>query len=1030
MLQALVSFSIRFRGVVIALACLVLGYGIYITLHSKYDVYPEFAPPRVVIQTEAPGLAPEQVEALVTRPVENAVNGVPGLDTLRSQSIQGLSIVSLAFQDKVDIYHARQMVSERLSEAAADLPMGVKPPGMAPLTGSTSLVLIAGLTSKRRSPMELRTFADWVLRPRLLGVPGVARVTVFGGGTRQFQIEVEPAKLAQYALSIDEVLAAAKNATGLRGSGFVETANQRLILRSLGQSLNPSQIGNAIVRSDRGAVVRLHDLAKVAEAAAPAIGGASVNTSPGVLIEVSSQYRENTVEVTRSVERELAAMKPAIAAAGIDLNPALFRPADFISTAVRNLSASLLIGGALVAIVLFLFLFNIRIAFISLTAIPLSLLIAIGILYYLGESLNTLTLGGLAIAIGEVVDDAIIDVENIHRRLLQNRSRLDFRSIFRVVRAASLEVRSAVVYATFVVAVVFIPVFALSGVQGRLFRPLALTYVIAILSSLVVALTVTPALCVLLLPKNIEFETELRSIAWLKSRYLHLLSFTVEKRGLLVASAAILGLAAAVALPFFGGGFLPDLHEGHFIAHAVSLPGTSLAETERVGRRISAELLKNPEIVSVAQQIGRAELADDTYGVNYSEFHIKLKPEVGTDAEDKIRKTLTLFPGLSFSMKPFLSERMEEVLSGATGQVVIKVFGNELGVLDQAARDVSSVLSTVRGAADIQIASPPGVPEVAIRLRPERLAQFGFQPVAVLEAVQTAYQGTTVSQVYEGNRITDVTVILDPETRTDPGAIGSLLLQNRDGLQIKLQWLADVFLTTGRSMIAHEGASRVQTVTCNVRGRDLTSFISAAERTVSQKVTFPAGTYALFGGTAEARATAQREILLYSVIAGAGVVLLLYIVFGNLRNLGLTLANLPFALVGGVLAAFLTSGYITVGSLVGFVTLFGITTRNSIMMISHFEHLVRKEGMVWGRDAAFRGAAERLVPILMTAIVTALGLLPLAIGSGAPGREIEGPMAIVILGGLITSTVLNLLLLPTLALRYGKFESGERAGLR
>lgn len=1025
MLQALVSFSIRFRGVVIALACLVLGYGVYITLESRYDVYPEFAPPLVMIQTEAPGLAPEQVEALVTRPVENAVNGVPGLDALRSQSTQGLSLVTITFQDKVDVYRARQMVSERLSEAAARLPIGVEPPRMAPLTGSTSLVLVVGLTSQHRTQMELRTFADWVLRPRLLGVPGVARVTVFGGDVREFQIQVQPAKLAQYSLSISEVLAAARNATGLRGAGFVETANQRLILHSLGQSLNSAQIGNGIVRESQGAIVRLRDIARVEEAAAPAIGGASVNTLPGVLVEVSSQYRASTVDVTRAVEKELTAMKPAIAAAGIDMNPAMFRPADFINTAIRSLSTALLMGGALVAVVLFLFLFNFRIAFISLTAIPLSLLIAIIILYYLGESLNTLTLGGLAIAIGEVVDDAIIDVENIHRRLMQNQRGFSFRALFRVIRAASLEVRSAVVYATFVVAVVFIPVFALSGVQGRLFRPLALTYVIAILSSLVVALTVTPALCMLLLPKNIESEVEPRSITWLKSRYLRLLSFTFDRRAPLVSSALILCLAAAITLPFFGGGFLPDLHEGHFIVHAVSLPGTSLGETERVGRKLSAELLKNPEIASVAQQIGRAELADDTSGVNYSEFHVKLKPQVGSDAEERIRKTLALFPGLSFSMKPFLSERMEEVLSGATGQVVVKVFGTDLDILDQKARDVSAVLSGVKGAADVEIASPPGLPEIAIRLRPERLAQFGFQPVAVLAAIQTAYQGTPVSQMYEGNRITDVAVILDPRSRADPGEIGSLRLQNGDGLQVELQALADIFLTNGRSMIAHDGASRVQTVTCNVRGRDLTSFVSDAERTVARQVTFPAGTYALFGGTAEARATAQREILLYAVVAAAGIILLLYIVFGNLRNLGLTLVNLPFALVGGVLAAFFTGGYITVGSLVGFVTLFGITTRNSIMMISHFDHLVKKEGMVWGRDAAFQGAAERLVPILMTAIVTALGLLPLALGRGAPGREIEGPMAIVILGGLVTSTALNLVLLPTLALAYGRFERTE-----
>ena len=1022
MLQALVSFSIRFRGVIVALACLILGYGIYITLHSKYDVYPEFAPPRVVIQTEAPGLAPEEVEQLVTRPIENAVNGVPGLDTLRSQSGQGLSVVTVTFQDRVDIYRARQMVSERLTEAAARLPLGVEPPTLAPLTGSTSLMLIEGLTSKRRTQMELRTFADWVLRPRLLGVHGVARVTVFGGESREFQIQVEPEKLAHYGLAVNQVIAAAKNATGVRGAGFIETSNQRVLVHSLGQSLIPAQIGAAIVQARAGAIVRLRDVAEVKQAPAPPIGGATVNGQPGVLVEVSSQYGENTLEVTHAVEEELATMRPAIAAAGIDLHPAMFRPADFIGTAVHNLATSLLAGGALVAIVLFLFLFNFRIAFISLTAIPLSLLIAIILLYYMGQSLNTLTLGGLAIAIGEVVDDAIIDVENIHRRLRQNAEKqLNFRAVFRIVRAASLEVRSAVVYATFVVAVVFIPVFALTGVQGRLFRPLALTYVLAILSSLLVALTVTPALCVLLLPRAISSEIEPRSIAWLKGGYARVLSFTIAKRGVFRAGALLLFLATVVMLPFFGGGFLPDLHEGHFIAHATSLPGTSLPDTIRVGRRISAELLKDPQVASVAQQIGRAELADDTESVNYSEFHTKLKPGVGADAEDRIRKILSLFPGFSFSMKPFLSERMEEILSGSAGQVVIKIFGNDLDTLDQKAREIVAVLSSVKGAVDVQIPTPPGVPEVDVRLRPERLAQFGFEPVKLLDTIQAAYQGDPAGQVYDGNRVIDVVVILPPNVRGDPGEIGSLLVDNDDGLQIKLQQLADVFLTTGRVTILHDGASRVQTVTCNVRGRDLTSFASAAQQAVSQRVDFPAGVYAVFTGTAQARAATQHEIVLYSVIAFVGIVLLLYMVFGNLRNLTLVLINLPFALVGGVFAALLTGGYITVGSLVGFITLFGITTRNSIMMISHFEHLVNKEGMAWGRDAAFRGADERLLPILMTATITALGLLPLALGSGAPGREIEGPMAIVILGGLVTSTALNLLLLPSLALRYGRF---------
>jgi CzcA family heavy metal efflux pump len=1027
MLQALVTFSLRFRGVIVALACLIFGYGIYILYHSRYDVYPEFAPPRVVVQTEAPGLAPEEVEALVTHPVESALNGSPNLSSIRSQSTQGLSVVTATFEDKTDIYRDRQMVTERLTEAASRLPVGVQAPTLGPLTSSTSLSLIVGLTSKTRTPMQIRTFADWTLRPRLLGAPGVARVAVFGGDIEQYQIQLIPGRLAAYKLSIEDVIAAAQNATGVRGAGFIDTGNQRILVQTHGQAFSPEMLGDAILRGTSGASVRLRDVAHVVRAPAPPIGGALINGRPGVILEVSSQYGQNTLAVTDGVEKLLNGMQPAISAAGMNLTPALFRPADFISAAVSNLGRSLVLGGLLVSVVLFLFLFNARIAFISLTAIPLSLLIAVIVLYYTGGSLNTLTLGGLAIAIGEVVDDAIIDVENIHRRLRERATDENAKpSVLQVIRAASLEVRSAVVYATFIVVCVFLPVVALSGVQGRLFRPLAFTYIVAILASLLVALTLTPALSILLLPKAIREEKEPRGVTWLKNKYMRVLTTANDHRPLALISATALFLLAGVTVPFFGGGFLPELHEGHLIAHTVFLPGTSLAESERMGARISDALLKIPSVASVAQQIGRAELTDDTEGTEYSEFHIKLRPNADQEnAESEIRKTFGGFPGFSFSMNSFLAERMEEILAGSTGQVVIKVFGDNLDTLDQKADEIAAALGGVRGAADVQLQFPPGTPEISIQLRPDRLAEFGFRPADVLKDVQAAYQGVIASQVYQGIRVVDVVAILGPKARTNPDSVGSLLIESPAGVRVPLDQIAAVSLTSGRSVIAHDGTTRVQVITCNVRGRDLTSFVADARKTIEGHIRFPAGTYALFSGESEARSAAQQELLLYSFAGLIGIVLLLYMALGNVRNLGLALANLPFALVGGVLAAFITGRYITVGSLVGFVTLFGITTRNSIMMISHFEHLVVQEGMEWGRAAAFRGASERLIPILMTALVTGLGLLPLALGSGAPGREIEGPMAIVILGGLLTSTALNLLLLPMLCLRYGRFEKDQ-----
>ncbi len=1026
MLKAIVELSLRFRGIVIALAFVVTGYGLYVASNAKRDVFPEFAPPQVVIQTEAPGLSPEEVEALVTRPTETAVNGAGNLESIRSESIQGLSVVTAIFREGTNILQARQMVGERLVAIAAQVPQGVRPPIMVPLTSAASMVLVIGLTSETRSLMDLRTFADWTVRPRLLGVPGVAKVAVFGGEVRQIQVQVRPERLIGYGLAIDDVLAAARRATGVRGAGFVETPAQRIVLRTEGQLLTPDTLGEVVLAHHGASTVRLMDVANVLEAPEPKVGDAAINGRPGVLLVVSSQYGENTEEVTEAAERALDEMKPAFEAERITLHPALFRPASFVQTAIENVNFSLLLGGVLVAVVLFLFLFNLRTAFISLTAIPLSLLTAVIVLDRLGVTLNTLTLGGLAIAIGEVVDDAIIDVENIFRRLRENRASPEPRPAFRVVLDASLEVRSAVVYATFVVALVFLPVLTMSGLQGRLFAPLGIAYILAVLASLAVAMTVTPALSFVLLSRGLRRGAEPRIMSEMKRRYRGVLEALTARPALVIGLVFLLCAGAVATLPFFGGEFLPALREGHFIVHMSAVPGTSLHESLRLGEKVSRDLLRNPHIRSVAQQVGRAEKSDDTWGTHYTEFHVDLKPLAGEEAErvlGEIREALAKFPGVYFSIKTFLTERVEETLSGATAQVVINVFGDDLDVIDRKAQEVARVVSKVDGAVDVQVASPPGVPQMVVRLRPERLKQFGFHPLDVLESVQTGYQGTVVGQTYEGNRTFDVTVILDQAVRREPEGIGALVLRNSEGMQVQLRELAEVYATTGRYGVLHDGARRRQAVTCNVSGRDPASFVAEARKRVRSAVVFPAGVYPVFTGVTEARARAQREILLHSVIAGVGIVLLLALVFGNVRNLLLVLANLPFALVGGVLAVFMTGGWLSVGSLVGFVTLFGITMRNSIMMVSHFEHLVTAEGMTWGLEAALRGASERLVPVLATALVTGLGLLPIAVGSGEPGREVEGPMAIVILGGLVTSTMLNVLVLPTLALRYGRFEA-------
>ena len=1025
MLKWLVDFSLRFREVVITLGLVVLGYGVYIASRSQLDVFPEFAPPQVVIQTEAAGLSPEQVEQLVTRPIETVVNGVAHLESIRSQSIQGLSIITAVFAEGTDVFQARQMVSERLVEVASRIPQRAGPPTMAPLTSATSDVLQVGLTSEKRSLMEIRTFADWTLRPRLLAVPGVAKIVVFGGEVRQLQIQVRPDRLLQFGISIDDVLDSARRATGVRGAGFVDTPNQRVVFRTEGQQLSPQQLGDVVLRHKDGRSVRLKDVATIAERPEPMIGAAAIQGTPGAVLVVSSQYGANTLEVTRAVEAALEEMEPAARSLEITIHPKLFRPANFVETAIGNIRSSLLIGAILVTIVLFFFLADVRTALISMMAIPLSLLGAIIVLNRFGVSLNTLTLGGLAIAIGEVVDDAIIDVENILRRLRENHLRPDPRPVFQVVFDASLEVRSAVVYATFVVALVFLPVITMSGIQGRLFAPLGIAYILAILASLLVALTITPALCLVLLPKRARVDHTPSHVARFKRRYRQALERISKHPRAVLTTVAALCLIALAMLPFFGGAFLPELREGHFIVHMSAVPGTSLEQSLAVGREVTKELDKNPHIRSIAQRAGRAEQADDTWGTHYSEINVDLVPLSGEEAESvqsEIRAALVKFPGVYFAIKPFLTERIEEILTGIRGQVAIKIFGEDLDQIDRAAQDVARVVSSVPGAVDVQVESQPGLPEMVVQLRPERLLQFGFQPVSVMDAVQTAYQGTNVAQTFEGNRVFDVTVILDDTARRNPEAAGGLMLQNLEGTRIPLRQVAEIYPTTGRYVILHEATRRRQSVSANVTGRDVSSFVAEAKQRIAKDVRFPAGVYPVFTGTAEAQAQSQQEILVSSIIAGVAILLLLAMAFHNVRNLMLVLANLPFALAGGVLAIFFSGGWLTLGSLVGLVTLFGISTRNSIMMISHFEHLVTAEGESWGLETALRGAAERLLPVLMTALVAALGLLPIAIGSGDPGREIEGPMAIVILAGLVTSTALNLLVLPTLALRYGRFQ--------
>ena len=1038
MMSSLVKFSIRFSGVIISLSCLVVFYGIYSLSVANLDVFPEFSPTQIIIQTESPGLSAELVESLVSQPIETSIAGAVGIISMRSQSIPGLSIVNVIFNEKTDIYRNRQIIAERLATLANPLPQGITP-NITPLTSSASTVLGVGLTSESRSLMELRTLVDWTVVPHLLAIPGVADVNVFGGEIRQYQIQVDPAKLTRLGISLQQVMDATSKATGVRGAGFIENNNQRIIINTEGQTLNVATLAKATLTYKNGQTIHLGDVAQVVEGAAPSIGAAAINGKTGIYLSVQGQLGANTNAVTEAIEASLQELKPTFTAEHVQLHEGLFRPANFIETAIEGVRTDILIGSVLVITVLFLFLFNARTAFISATAIPISLLTAIIVLGQLGIGLNIMVLGGLAIALGEVVDDAIIDTENIFRRLRENRLLATPLAIYKVVYNASMEVRSSVVYATVIVVLVFMPLLTLGGVAGKLFAPLGFAYIAAILASLVVALTLTPALCYLLLG-NAKLESEdSPMIRVIKRGYIKLL-YRIEKQYKLIIglSALIITLGLGI-LPLFKSQFIPNLHEGHFIMHMTALPGTSEQESLRIGKKVSQVIRNIKGVKSVTQWVGRATNGADTFGTHYSEFEIEIGPlngneqnriledireEIAGETEDKDGDGVIEpgFVGVNFAINTFLTERIEETISGYTAAVVINIVGDDLDGLDRDAQHIASLLGSLKGAQDVMVQSPSGTPQVVIRLRPDKLASWGLQTTDVLDTIRAAYESLPVSQVYLGSHVVGVSMLLDKQSRDDIPDIAKLPLFNAEGKQLHLSDVAYIVQENGRSKILHAGAKRIQTVTANVKDRDLQAFTDQLKKRIKSQITLTRGNYLEFTGEAEANAQSREDLIVHSLLAGVAVFLMLYLAFGRIRNLLLTFANLPFALIGGILAAMFTGGWISLGSLVGFVTLFGITLRNSIMLVSHYQHLIDEEDCLWSLETAIRGASERLPSILMTALVTALGLLPLAAGSSQPGREIEGPMATIIVGGLITSTILNLLILPTIMLHFGRFE--------
>ena len=1026
MLSTIVRFSVRYYGIVIALSILLLAYGVFRLSNAGLDIFPEFSPKQVIIQTESQGFSAEQVEVLVTQPIESAISGLIGLDYLRSESIQGLSIVTATFAENTDVYLNRQMVSERLSSVGTLLPEGVGTPVPVPLASSSATVLTIGVRSDSMDMMELRSIVDWTIVPQVLSVSGVADVNVFGGEIKQLQIQIKPEKLRRYGLGIAEVIEAASQSTAIKGAGFIENDNQRFTIQTSGDAATPEDVGKVVIKRENGHSIQISDVADVLMAPEPRIGAAAIMGKPAIVMMVIGQFGANTLNVSTAVEEVLADLEAVFDKQDIEFYSHLFRPADYIERSLKNITEHLFIGGAFVLIILYIFLFNIRTAFISALAIPLSLVSAALVLLESGVNLNIMVLGGLGIALGEVVDDAIIDTENIYRRLRENKLLAVPKSISDVVYEASMEVRGSVVYASFIVALVFVPLLTLGGVAGRLFSPLGVSYILAILTSLLVALTVTPALCYLLLGNRKLPENDPPLIRLIHPIYAGFLRITAKLPTLTIGATLLFCVAGIAIIPSLGSRFLPELREGHYIVHTTAMPGTSLEQSIQAGNKLTKEFLKIPGVRSVSQWAGRAERSADTYGSHYSEFEVDLDTLSGSEQQeviDGLREVLKQFPGLLFEANTFLIERVDETISGYTSPVVVNLYGNELGFLDRKAQALAEIMRSIDGATDVQMRSSHGTPVLQVRLKHDRLNSLGLRPVEVMDAIQIAYEGKIVGKSYQGNRLYDVSVIIEPELRNNPEDLAKLPLKTPDGLTIPLTEVATILQVDGRYNILHQGAQRIQTVTCNVQDRDMGDFVKELKFRVLNEIEFEAGAYPEFTGAAIEQAKAREDLILHSLVAAIGVLILIYMAVGRVRYVVIMLLNLPFSLVGGVIAVLLTGATLSVGSMVGFVTLFGITVRNSIMLISHYRYLVEEENLPWNIETLIRGAKERLPSILMTALVTALAMLPIAIDSDNPGREIMGPMAAIIIGGMASSTILNLLILPSIMFHFGGFGS-------
>lgn len=1049
-MNRLIQFSLSHRLLIVSLALLALIYGSMVLAELPIDIFPHLTRPRVVVMTEAVGLAPEEVETLVTFPLETALNGATGVEAVRSSSGPGLSVVYVEFGWKTDIYLARQIVAERLATVVGRMPEGVKPE-LAPISSIMGQIVMVGMWSEggKTSPMEVRTLADWVLRQRLLTIAGVAQVVTMGGGRKQFQVHVDPQALASYGVTLHDVEKALRESNQNATGGYVERGSMEYLVRGLGRAATVEDLANTVIRDNGRRAILLGQLAKIVEASQPKRGDSSVNGNPAVVLTIAKQPNADTRTLTDAIGRAVDEVRASLARDKPDIviDATVYQQRGFIDLGIRNVVEALRDGAFLILVILFLFLLNVRTTFITLTAIPLSIVITGLVFRWFGLSINVMTLGGLAVAMGELVDDAVVDIENVHRRLRENAHAAHPKPALQVIYEASVEIRSAIVYGTMLVILVFVPLFALSGIEGRLFTPLGVAYIVSILASLLVSLTVTPVLASLLLSGSNAAHREQDSpvLRFLKVIAAKVIRVSLHPVGIaLIVGFWILAIAGAgILVTQLGSDFLPPFDEGAAQVNVFLPPGAALETSNRVSRMVDDRFrahmatAERPDglIRSFVRRSGRAEMDEHAEGVNTTEYIVSLNPNGNMSRREALalfRKELAEIPGIESEVEQPLAHLISHMLSGVTAQIAIKLYGDDLDVLRQKAQEIKSAISAIRGLAPPAVEMQQLIPQLRIELKRDKLALNGVTPGYVNEFIETALHGKVATTILDGQRTFDVVVRLEEPHRTDLLKLNRLMVDLPRGGKIPLSEIASIYEGGGPSTIQRENVRRRITIRANATDRDLGSVVADIRAAIEAKVKLPEGYFVEYGGQFQAQQEATRWIAVLSVISLAGVFLVLYTLYPSTRIVLQIMSALPIAFVGGVLALWFTGQSLTVSGMVGFISLGGIAARNGILLVSHYFHLMREEGEGFTYEMVMRGSLERLAPVLMTALTAGLGLAPLVMGGHQPGREILYPVATVILGGLITSTACEYIVHPGIFWRFsGKDASrlaAEKAG--